>query len=222
MKGILSILAALCVALTISAQDTIYIDRAQWTNKENATEYAFATKQGKEQFKVEFYSLDGKLKRIETYSVFNKKQSIRDGELIQYYPDGKVRRKEMYFKDVCLEGQLWSEDGSKLPFVPYYVKPEYQGGNMALAQKLASTLRYPSEAVKSRIQGVVVMQFTIDKEGYITQPEVVRSVHPLLDEAALNALKQIAKTKKPNWTPGKLEGENIRVRFTLPANFRLP
>ena len=220
MKGFLLALVSLCMTCTLFAQDTIYIDKQSWTDKKNATEFAIPTKLDKKRTKVEFYTLDGTLKRVEHYSVFNKKQQIRNGKLTQFYPDGKVRREEVYEYDVCLEGKLWAENGSELPFKPYFVSPEYPGGKMAFARKLASTLKYPAKAMHEKIQGMVILQFIIDKEGHIIQPEVAVSVHPLLDEAALNAIKQMSK--KCVWSPAKLEGENVQVRFTLPANFRLP
>lgn len=141
---------------------------------------------------------------------------------MQFYPDGKIRREEFYEHDHCIEGKLWAEDGSELPFTPYYEAPDFPGGPMNFARKLATTLQYPQEAVRNRIQGIVVLQFIIDTDGHIIQPKVVKSVHPMLDEAALTTLKQVAKSKKNVWSPGKIEGEAVQVQYIVPANFRLP
>ena len=223
MKGLILVLAALGITHTSFAQDTIYVDKlAQWTDKENAVECAVMTKTDKNQFKVEFYTLDGKPKRIENYSPYNANQKIRNGKLVQFYPDGKIRREEFYEHDHCIEGKLWAEDGSELPFTPYYEAPDFPGGPMNFARKLATTLQYPQEAVRNRIQGIVVLQFIIDTDGHIIQPKVVKSVHPMLDEAALTTLKQVAKSKKNVWSPGNIEGEAVQVQYIVPANFRLP
>ncbi|MDD3039222.1 energy transducer TonB [Bacteroides sp.] len=221
MKGLILVLMVSWITHTSFAQDTIYVNKyTEWVNKENAIEYAVATKIGQEQIKVKYYALDGKLKRVENYQVYNEKQRIRNGNLVQFYPDGKRRREEIYDKDQCVEGKLWAEDGSELPFKPYYKAPEFPGGKMNFARKLAATIQYPSEARQQKIEGRVILQFIIDLEGRITNPEVLVSAHPILDEAALNTIKKVSK--KSVWTPAKIEGESIPTYCVMPAHFRLP
>ncbi len=221
MKGLILVLMASWIALTSFAQDTIYVDKyVKWTNKENAVEYAIATETGQKQTRVKYYGLDDKLKRVENYQVYNERQSIRKGYLVQFYPDGKKRREEIYDNNQCVKGKLWAEDGSELPFKPYYEAPDFPGGLMSFAHQLAATLQYPNEALQRRIQGRVILQFVINTEGRITNPEVLVSVHPLLDRAALNTIKKISK--KSVFTPAKIEGESIPTNFVIPALFRLP
>ena len=221
MKGLILVLMASWIAYPSFAQDTIYINKyAEWVNKENAVEYAIATEKSQKQTRVKYYALDGKLKRVENYQVYNEKQRIRNGNLVQFYPDGKRRREEIYDNDQCVEGRLLAEDGSELPFKPYYEAPDFPGGKMNFARQLVSTLKYPQEARQQGIQGRVILQFVIDVEGRITNPEVLVSVHPLLDEAALNMIKKVSK--KSMWTPAKIEGESIPTNCVIPVPFRLP
>ena len=66
------------------------------------------------------------------------------------------------------------------------------------------------------IQGRVVTQFVVDKDGSITDVKVVRSLDPMLDKEAVRLVKSM-----PKWTPGKLNGSPVRVKYILPISFRL-
>lgn len=97
------------------------------------------------------------------------------------------------------------------------VIPVFPGGDAVLLQYLKENIKYPTEAAKNNIQGRVICQFWVNKDGSISEVHVVRSVHPLLDEEALRILKSM-----PNWTPGKQMNKTVRVKYTLPVNFKLP
>ena len=77
---------------------------------------------------------------------------------------------------------------------------------------------YPEEAKKAGIQGRVTLQFTITKEGKLTNVELLRGVHPLLDEEAIRVVKSAPQI----WTPGKRKGEVVDVTYTFPVIFQLP
>ncbi len=96
------------------------------------------------------------------------------------------------------------------------VLPEFPGGMEQLMMWLASNLRYPKEAHDKNIEGKVVVSFTITKEGKVRDASVAKSVSPSLDAEALRIVGAM-----PDWTPGKVEGENIDCSFSLPINFRL-
>jgi len=94
--------------------------------------------------------------------------------------------------------------------------PMYPGGEMAMMELLRDNVQYPAEAKAKGIQGRVVVQFVIDKDGSVTDAEVVRSVDPQLDAEALRVVGMM-----PKWTPAKQKGKPVRVRFTLPIQYRL-
>ena len=94
--------------------------------------------------------------------------------------------------------------------------PEYPGGMQELMKYLQKEMKYPKEAQDKGIQGRVIVQFVVNKDGSICEANVVKSVDPLLDAEALRVINAM-----PNWTPGKQKGEPVRVRFTLPLTFRL-
>ena len=92
--------------------------------------------------------------------------------------------------------------------------PEFPGGMEALNTYLRNNIRYPQEAQKAGIQGRVIIQFIVSKDGSITDAEVVESVDPQLDAEALRLIKNM-----PRWKPGMRKGQAIRVKQTLPIRF---
>ena len=92
--------------------------------------------------------------------------------------------------------------------------PEFPGGMEALNTYLRNNIRYPQEAQKAGIQGRVIIQFIVSKDGSITDAEVAHSVDPQLDAEALRLIKNM-----PRWKPGMRKGQAIRVKQTLPIRF---
>lgn len=77
-------------------------------------------------------------------------------------------------------------------------------------------LKYPKEAVRNGIQGLVVVDFIIDKSGNVTDVHVTRSADPLLDAEALRVI-----SASPKWRPGRMNGEKVRTSMSVPVEFRL-
>lgn len=94
--------------------------------------------------------------------------------------------------------------------------PEYPGGQAALFAFLNKNLRYPTLQQELGIQGKVICQFVVNKDGSIIDIEVVKSVDPALDKEAMRVISQM-----PKWTPGFQQDKTVRVKYTLPINFKL-
>lgn len=62
----------------------------------------------------------------------------------------------------------------------------------------------------------MVVQFIVERDGSISNPKIVRSIHPMLDEEAIRVVKNM-----PNWNPGIINGKPVRVRYYIPINFNL-
>ncbi|MDR0332734.1 MAG: TonB family protein [Dysgonamonadaceae bacterium] len=101
-------------------------------------------------------------------------------------------------------------------FVVVEVQPEFPGGNAAMMSWLSSNMRYPVIAQENGIQGRVITNFVVERDGSITDVQVVRGVDPSLDREAIRVVSAM-----PRWTPGQQRGQAVRVRFTLPVVFRL-
>ena len=95
-------------------------------------------------------------------------------------------------------------------------QPEFPGGMTACMQFLAKNIKYPVDCMKEGIQGRVIIQLVVDKDGSIQDTKVVRSIHPSLDKEALRVANLM-----PKWIPGKVNGKDVRCRFTIPMMFRL-
>ena len=94
-------------------------------------------------------------------------------------------------------------------------QPEFPGGTQAMMEFFQSNITYPESCKKDSIQGRVIVTFVVEKDGSITDVEVVRSVHPDLDTEAVNMIK-----KMPTWKPGSQKGKPVRVKYTVPVNYR--
>lgn len=94
--------------------------------------------------------------------------------------------------------------------------PEFPGGMKELLKFLQDNVKYPESAMKNNVQGRVIVQFVVEKDGTPTEFNVVRSVDPDLDAEALRVLKTM-----PKWKPGMQRGEVVRVKFTVPVAFKL-
>lgn len=95
-------------------------------------------------------------------------------------------------------------------------KPSFPGGEAAMYQWLNNNIVYPPAASEEGIQGRVVVEFVVGKDGSITNARVVRTRHPALDKEALRVIKAM-----PNWIPGRNNGQPVKVTYTLPVTFKL-
>ncbi|NBB75071.1 MAG: TonB family protein [Bacteroidetes bacterium] len=103
------------------------------------------------------------------------------------------------------------EEEEQEVFIVVEDRPELIGGMAALQQ----AVEYPEFAKKAGIEGRVFVQFVVDEQGNVTNPQVTRGVHKLLDQAALEAVREM------KFKPGKQRGKAVKVQMSLPVTFRL-
>lgn len=94
--------------------------------------------------------------------------------------------------------------------------PEFPGGMSELMQYFSKNIKYPTIAQENGTQGRVIVQFVVNRDGSIVDPVVVRSIDPYLDREALRVIMAM-----PKWKPGMQRGKSVRVKFTVPVQFRL-
>jgi TonB family protein len=102
-------------------------------------------------------------------------------------------------------------EGEPEVFIVVEKMPEPVGGMKAIYDRVT----YPETARKAGIEGRVVVQFVVDKEGNVVDPQIIRGIGGGCDEAALEAVKNV------KFTPGTQRGQNVAVQFQLPIVFRL-
>jgi protein TonB len=95
--------------------------------------------------------------------------------------------------------------------------PEFPGGMTELMKFIQENMQYPKIAIKKGIEGRVICQFTVTKDGSIENIIVVRGLHKSLDKEAIRIIK-----KMPKWKPGEdFNGQTIDCKYTIPVKFKL-
>ncbi|MCC6839797.1 MAG: TonB family protein [Flavobacteriales bacterium] len=95
-------------------------------------------------------------------------------------------------------------------------QPEFPGGMAKMYQYLQNNTKYPDMEFDAGIQGKVFVEFVVERDGDISDVKVRRGVSPGLDKEAVRAVKSM-----PKWSPGKMNGKPVKVRFTIPVDFKL-
>ena len=158
----------------------------------------------------EWYS-NGQLKHEQNFRL-NK----FDGTVKSYWLNGNLKRDDVYSNDTLITGACYDSTGVKVDYFPFAEMPAFKGGDKKLFSFLANNVRYPVEAQKLGIEGRVLVQFVVGKDGKVTDAKIVKNANYYLDIEALRVVNAM-----PNWISGKLEGKSVRVKHTLPVNFRL-
>ncbi len=164
----------------------------------------------------------GGMINIEAYTN-NKKLKLDKSEVIEIiFPNRKKDDQMQLFNgELTSSGINWIIDIDEPTYKDdiYHVvdkQPEFPGGINELYRFLNKKIKYPLSAKESGIQGRVVCQFIINQDGSIDDIVVIKSVDPDLDLEAIRVIKTM-----PKWKPGKINGETVRVKYTLPILFRI-
>ena len=102
------------------------------------------------------------------------------------------------------------------PYVHVEQMPQFPGGQQELLKFIADELKYPVIAQENGIEGMVVVQFVVKADGHVGDIKVVRSLDPYCDKEAIRVVQAL-----PQWVPGKQNGRNVPVYYTLPIRFKL-
>jgi protein TonB len=130
--------------------------------------------------------------------------SIKDGEIADSTDPGN-------YDLVIIDSETEME-----PVIFVEEQPLFPGGNDALLKYISESTVYPQEALDNNIQGKVFIKFAVWADGSVKRIEVVKGVHPLLDQEALRVV-----TSLPRWSPGKQNGKPVPVWFFVPVTFQL-
>ncbi|MDD3039405.1 M56 family metallopeptidase [Bacteroides sp.] len=125
--------------------------------------------------------------------------------------------KKAVLSEVVVVGYAPTETSKEEPVADTIEKmPKFPGGEAALMQFLAKSIKYPTIAQKNKEQGKVILRMTVGKDGKISNINVQQSVSPHLDAEAIRVVSTM-----PEWEPGEDKGQPVNVEFTLPITFRL-
>ncbi len=113
----------------------------------------------------------------------------------------------------------WEEEEEEVdePVVRAQFMPTFQGHDgLYFRNYISQKVKFPAEARRNGITGTVYASFVIDKDGSVTNVEILRGVHPTIDEAVIKAIQN-----SPQWEPGINNGKYVRVRYSVAIAFRL-
>lgn len=97
--------------------------------------------------------------------------------------------------------------------------PQFPGGEASFQKYLKDNLIYPAAAIEAKKSGVVYINFIVDSAGNVCDVQVAKGIRaaPELDQEAVRVMRA-----SPKWIPGKMNGVNVCVSFTVPVSFKLP
>ena len=108
------------------------------------------------------------------------------------------------------------KDQKEEPFDVVEDMPAFPGGMEAMIQFISNNIQYPADAQKQKVDGRVLVNFVVEKDGSITEVKVIKPTFPSLDAEAVRVVMAM-----PKWKPGYQKGQAVRVQFTMPINFSL-
>lgn len=110
-----------------------------------------------------------------------------------------------------------TKETEEIIYCPIETPPQFPGGQLALMEWIKQNMVYPQEAIAKGIEGRVIVKFTIEEDGTVTNGKILRGIDPLLDNEALRLVSIM-----PKWSPGRFAGKDIRAIYNLPLLFKLP
>jgi TonB family protein len=145
------------------------------------------------------------------------KDDETNGEWIGYYPSGKISGKAKFKKGKQVSASFYNEDGTRNKAVTeFWRDSEFPGGDPQWLRFLNKTFRYPDSAIEHDIEGTVIVDFLVSKEGKVYNLKVVHSVNQYLDEEALRVMRQ-----SPDWRPAITGGILSESYKKQPIVFKL-
>ena len=142
---------------------------------------------------------------------------IVDGKVLTYYESGQLKRSDLFSNNKLIKGKCFDQQGKEIIHFEYEVYPEFKEGLDSLLHFINKHIYYTASLAESCIQGKVIIAFVVEKDGNLSSFNVLRSLDPVFDKIAIEAVK--LTTKK--WNPGLIDGEPSNLIFVMPVSFRL-
>ena len=169
------------------------------------------------------YYLNGEKDGLwENYNGFNELLSTEmyehgklNGWTFNYDSTGIKKDSVLYIKGEYVLKDVIAKDGKSIIKVSE-TKPQFKKGQVAFYEYLNSNIKYPNDAKKHGITGKAIMEFTIEKNGEVTDIKVIRG----LCNSITGVCYELFKTM-PDWSPGMQNGIPVRVQYSLPITFNL-
>lgn len=119
-------------------------------------------------------------------------------------------------KEIIPQEEVDLDNVDDTAFIAVEEMPEFPGGMMECMKFLAQNVKYPTICMEKMIEGRVIVSFTVNTDGSLTDIQEENSPNEELTEEAIRVCKLM-----PNWKPAKQRGQAVKVRYTIPITFRL-
>ncbi|MGL1885890.1 MAG: TonB family protein [Reichenbachiella sp.] len=143
------------------------------------------------------------------------KKGFKIGVWKGYSKDNRLKYEEIYKKNK-VTGSSWNKDGIEFKYEQLVEQPEPFGGIRLFYTYLSLDMRYPNEAKNNKIEGIVLVQFEVDKYGKLIKVKTVKGIGSGCNKEAERVIKS-----SPKWNPGRQRGQPVKVKMFLPITFRL-
>lgn len=145
----------------------------------------------------------------------NFENDLRKGQWKWYHENGQLMSIENYENGRFENGDFWNEAGLVSTIDEIIIRPYYpKGGMSGFNSYLSENIKYPKLAKKERIEGQVIVDFTVNKNGDLGGFKIYESTNTLFDDEALRVIKESEK-----WIPGTFHGEKVKVIMRIPITF---
>lgn len=144
------------------------------------------------------------------------RQGALDGKFISYYENGAPVRKDAYSKGELVKKQCFTKAEKDTTWFPYLQMPQFPGGEEKLNEYIDHQLVYPGEAKEKETEGIVMVEFSIDKDGNISKVNITKGDREYFNREAIRLVKSF-----PRWSPGRKDGRLVDVTLSLPIHFRI-
>jgi TonB family protein len=152
---------------------------------------------------------DGSLKAKGSYHL-----NTYDDTLKGYYPNGVLKRIDVYCKGDLIEGKSFGTDGQDTTYFPFYQQASYPGGEAEMNKYIAKNIKYPQDD----IQGKCYLKFKVNPDGSISDVVVIRGIAgcPYCDKECIRVVKTM-----PNWIPFVDNEVFQEIFFSIPITFSM-
>lgn len=148
--------------------------------------------------------------------VVNFKNGKMDGDLISYWGEGQLKRKDKYENGNFISGKILNTNGRELEYYPFIILPSFRGGEKKLNAYLKKELHYPPSAIEKKVEGIVQVGFTLSDKGVIRDVKLIKGVQEDLDAEALRVVRIM-----PRWNPKMIDGIGEEMFYIFPVRFEL-
>ncbi len=205
---------------SINQADHYQIIMKSPTNKKQVTTKAYY-KSGQQKYERFSYKREecykewyenGQLHRADT----TNRNGEYNGQVLTYWENGTPKRNDTFENGKLIKGFCYNKSGNEIKHFDYLIMPCFPGGKNCMMQYLNSETKYPYRCEENGIQGTAYVEFVVNKDGLASEIKLKGAIDYYLGTEAIRVASSM-----PQWSPGLLDGDPIRVKYTMPVKFKL-